>query len=208
MFEPRHLTSNIEHRFRPVIIKYANSGFFQRVTKKTLKFLLIRASTSCIVHRASNKGRVLKMAEEQLVTFGLGSEEFGLDIMRVQEIIRIPPITRVPKAPNYVDGVINLRGNVIPVVSLRTRFGMGKVSETDLSRIIVLQVQKKVFGIRVDAVTEVLRLDDSAIEPPPPVALGMDALFIRGVGKIGERLLILLDLNHIMGEEMHHEFGS
>ncbi|MHB8126770.1 MAG: chemotaxis protein CheW [Desulfitobacteriaceae bacterium] len=148
------------------------------------------------------------MAEEQLVTFGLGSEEFGVDIMRVQEIIRIPPITRVPKAPNYVEGVINLRGNVIPVVSLRTRFEMEKVSETDLSRIIVLEVHKKVFGIRVDAVTEVMRLDDSAIEPPPPVALGMDAQFIRGVGKIGERLLILLDLNHLMGEEMHHEFGS
>lgn len=145
------------------------------------------------------------MAEEQLVTFSLGSEEFGVDIMCVQEIIRIPPITRVPKAPRYVEGVINLRGNVIPVVSLRTRFGMDRVEETDLSRIIVLQVQNKVFGIRVDAVTEVLRLDTSAIEPPPPVALGMDSYFIRGVGKIGERLLILLDLDHIMGGEMGHE---
>ena len=100
------------------------------------------------------------MAEEQLVNFSLGSEEFGVDIMRVQEIIRIPPITRVPKAPDYVEGVINLRGNVIPVISLRTRFGMGRVEETDLSRIIVLQVQTKVFGIRVDAVTEVLRIED------------------------------------------------
>lgn len=148
------------------------------------------------------------MAEEQLVTFSLGTEEFGVDIMRVQEIIRIPPITRVPKAPAYVEGVINLRGNVIPVVSLRTRFGMDKVEETDLSRIIVLQVQKKVFGIRVDAVTEVLRLDASAIEPPPPVALGMDSQFIRGVGKIGERLLILLDLDNIMGGETGHEFSA
>ena len=93
------------------------------------------------------------MAEEQLVTFSLGSEEFGVDIMLVQEIIRIPPITRVPKAPSYVEGVINLRGNVIPVVSLRNRFGMTRVEETDLSRIVVLQVQSKVFGVRVDAVT-------------------------------------------------------
>jgi len=139
------------------------------------------------------------MAEEQLVTFSLGSEEFGVDIMRVQEIIRIPPITRVPKAPTYVEGVINLRGNVIPVVSLRTRFGMGRVEETDLSRIIVLQVQTKVFGIRVDGVTEVLRLDSESIEPPPPISLGMDSQFIRGVGKIGERLLILLELDQIMG---------
>ncbi|WP_407307306.1 chemotaxis protein CheW [Desulfosporosinus sp. SB140] len=140
------------------------------------------------------------MAEEQLVTFSLGSEEFGVNIMLVQEIIRIPPITRVPKAPSYVEGVINLRGNVIPVVSLRNRFGMDRVEETDLSRIIVLQVDSKVFGIRVDGVTEVLRLDSESIEPPPPVALGMDSQFIRGVGKIGDRLLILLELEHIMGE--------
>jgi purine-binding chemotaxis protein CheW len=148
------------------------------------------------------------MAEEQLVTFGLSSEEFGVDIMLVQEIIRIPPITRVPSAPSYIEGVINLRGNVIPVVSLRNRFGMERAEETDLSRIIVLQIQNKVFGIRVDAVTEVLRLDTSAIEPPPPVALGLDSHFIRGVGKIGERLLILLDLDHIMGGEMGHESNN
>ncbi|EGW36786.1 chemotaxis protein CheW [Desulfosporosinus sp. OT] len=148
------------------------------------------------------------MAEEQLVTFNLGSEEFGVDIMRVQEIIRIPPITRVPKAPSYVEGVINLRGNVIPVVSLRNRFGMTRVEETDLSRIVVLQVQSKVFGIRVDAVTEVLRIDSEAIEPPPQVALSMDSQFIRGVGKIGERLLILLDLDNIMGGETGHELST
>jgi purine-binding chemotaxis protein CheW len=139
------------------------------------------------------------MSEEQLVTFSLGSEEFGVDIMCVQEIIRIPPITRVPKAPDYVEGVINLRGNVIPVANLRTRFGMSRSDETELSRIIVLQVQSKVFGIRVDAVTEVLHLDSEGIEPPPPIALGMDAQFIRGVGKTGERLLILLELDQILG---------
>ena len=139
------------------------------------------------------------MAEEQLVTFSLGTEEFGVDIMLVQEIIRIPPITRVPKAPPYVVGVINLRGNVIPVVSLRNRFGMTSVEETDLSRIIVLQIKSKVFGIQVDAVTEVLRLDSEGIEPPPPISLGIDSQFIRGVGKLGERLLILLELDQIMG---------
>lgn len=147
------------------------------------------------------------MAEEQLVTFSLGTEEFGVDIMCVQEIIRIPPITRVPKAPSYVEGVINLRGNVIPVVSLRSRFGMERVEDTELSRIVVLQIQSKVFGIRVDAVTEVLRLDSEGIEPPPQVTMGMDSQFIRGVGKIGERLLILLDLTHIMGGEISHEFS-
>lgn len=145
------------------------------------------------------------MAEEQLVTFSLGTEEFGVDIMRVQEIIRIPPITRVPKAPNYVEGVINLRGNVIPVVNLRVRFGMLNGEETDLSRIVVLQVNGKVFGVRVDGVTEVLRLESESIEPPPPVALGMDSNFIRGVGKIGERLLILLNLDQLMGGDTVNE---
>lgn len=144
------------------------------------------------------------MAEEQLVTFSIGTEEFGVDIMKVQEIIRIPPITRVPKAPSYIEGVINLRGNIIPVVNLRVRFGMPAGEETDLSRIVVLQVNTKVFGVRVDGVTEVLRLESEAIEPPPPVALGMDASFIRGVGKIGERLLILLNLDQLMGGDMDH----
>ncbi|NLO97190.1 MAG: chemotaxis protein CheW [Peptococcaceae bacterium] len=142
------------------------------------------------------------MQEEQLVTFSLGSEEFGIDIMKVQEIIRIPPITRVPKAPDFVEGVINLRGNVIPVVNLRTRFGMPPEEETDLSRIIVLQIDNKVFGVRVDGVTEVMRLSQDSIEPPPPIALGLDANFIRGVGKIGDRLLILLKLDQLMNGEL------
>jgi purine-binding chemotaxis protein CheW len=148
------------------------------------------------------------MAEEQLVTFSLGTEEFGVDIMKVQEIIRIPPITRVPKAPHFVEGVINLRGNVIPVVNLRVRFGMADGEETDLSRIVVLQVKNRVFGVRVDGVTEVLRLESEAIEPPPPVALGVDSSFIRGVGKIGERLLILLNLDQMMGGEAVNEYTA
>lgn len=145
------------------------------------------------------------MAEEQLVTFKLGKEEFGVNIMLVQEIIRNPPITRVPKAPEYIEGVINLRGNVIPVVSLQKRFCMNHAVETELSRVIILQVEKTIFGIRVDEVTEVLHLDSSAIEPPPPVALGMDSQFIQGVGKIGERLLIILNLEQIMSGGASHE---
>lgn len=145
------------------------------------------------------------MAEEQLVTFSLGEEEFGVDIMKVQEIIRIPPITQVPNAPAYVEGVINLRGNIIPVVNLRKRFGMPSGEETDLCRVVVLQFDGKVFGVRVDGVTEVLRLDSDSIEPPPPVALGMDAHYIRGVGKIGERLLILLNLDRLMGGDVQNE---
>jgi len=120
------------------------------------------------------------MAEEQLVTFTLGSEEFGIDIMIVQEIIRIPPITRVPKSREHIEGVINLRGNIIPVVNLRVCFGIPFGEETDLSRIIVLQTNGRVFGVRVDQVSEVLHLDSDAIEPPPPVTLGLELNYISG----------------------------
>ena len=143
------------------------------------------------------------MPEEQLVTFRLGSEEYGVDIILVQEIVRIPSITRVPNTPVYVEGVINLRGNIIPVVCLRTRFGMPLAEENDHCRIIIMQVQNKVLGIRVDAVTEVLRLEEETKEPPPSISAGnLESKFIRGVGKIGERLIVLLTLDNIMGESV------
>ncbi|MDR3270233.1 MAG: chemotaxis protein CheW [Peptococcaceae bacterium] len=145
--------------------------------------------------------------EEQLVTFNLGTEEFGVDIMKVQEIIRIPAITRVPKAPAYIEGVINLRGNIIPVVDLRTRFHMPANADTDLSRIVVLQMEKRVFGVRVDAVNEVLRLSEENIEPPPPIAVGMEEHFIRNVGKVGDRILILINTDQIMDEEFADEIA-
>ena len=156
----------------------------------------------------------MKMADEQqLVTFRLGTEEFGIEIMKVQEIIRIPPITRVPQAPGHIEGVINLRGNVISVINLRRRFGLpdgnefagghkpadGKQGEEDLSRIVVLKENKHAFGVRVDAVNEVLQLQDMDLEPPPSVTVGIDASFIRGIGKVGDRLLIFLKLDEIMG---------
>ena len=142
------------------------------------------------------------MAEEQqLVTFKLGNEEFGIEIMKVQEIIRIPPITRVPQAPSHIDGVINLRGNVISVVNLRSRFGLpdGGEEDDEISRIIVLKENKYEFGIRVDSVHEVLHLQDMDLEPPPSVTVGIDASFIRGIGKVDDRLLIFLKLDQIMG---------
>lgn len=148
------------------------------------------------------------MGEEQLVTFTLGQEEFGVDIMKVQEIIRIAPMTRVPKAPPYIEGVINLRGNVLPVIDLRVRFGMNAAGNTDASRIIIMNVHNKVFGIKVDVVTEVLRLSSDKIEPPPLMSLVIDKEYVRGVGKIGERLLILLELENVMGGEMSHEYSA
>ena len=143
------------------------------------------------------------MPEEQLVTFSLGAEEFGVDIMQVQEIIRIPPITRVPNTMPYLEGVINLRGNIIPVLSLRIRFGMPHVEKSDLNRIIVFQVQNKVLGIQVDAVTEVMYMSEDSIEPPPSISTGsLESKYIRGAAKIGERLIVLLELDQIMSENV------
>ncbi|MCL1852468.1 MAG: chemotaxis protein CheW [Peptococcaceae bacterium] len=142
------------------------------------------------------------MAEEQqLVTFKLGTEEFGIEIMKVQEIIRVPPITRVPQAPSHIEGVINLRGNVISVVNLRRRFGLpdGGQEEDDVNRIVVLKENKHEFGIRVDAVHEVLQLQNMDLEPPPSVSVGIDASYIRGIGKVDDRLLIFLKLDNVMG---------
>jgi purine-binding chemotaxis protein CheW len=139
--------------------------------------------------------------EEQLVTFKLGKEEFGVDIMKVQEIIKIPPVTFVPRAPRFIEGVINLRGNVIPVISLKERFKMEITGSTNDARIIVIQVNGRTMGVIVDQVTEVIRIPEDAIEPPPPVAVGIDSGYLRGVGKIEDRLIVLLELDTIIDKE-------
>jgi purine-binding chemotaxis protein CheW len=122
----------------------------------------------------------------QLVSFKIGDEEFGVDILKVQEINRMLEVTRVPNAPEFVDGVINLRGKVIPIIALRRRFGMER-KESD-----------KIVGFVVDAVSEVLRIPRSVTEPPPPIVAGIDAEYITAVGKLEDRLLILLDLESVL----------
>ncbi len=139
--------------------------------------------------------------EEHLVTFKLGSEEFGVDIMQVQEIIKIPPITLVPRAPKFVEGVINLRGNVIPVINLKRRFEIANPGDSENFRIIVIQVQGRTTGIMVDQVVEVLHLPVEDIEPPPPVTSGNESGYIRGVGKVGERLVVLLEVDKIIEKD-------
>ncbi|WKZ31838.1 MAG: chemotaxis protein CheW [Thermodesulfobacteriota bacterium] len=134
----------------------------------------------------------------QLVTFRLGKEEFSLDILRVQEIIRHMELTRVPKTPDFVDGVINLRGKVIPVLDLRKRFGLGSDEMTNETRIIVVEVDDKTVGLKVDAVSEVLRLPADRVEAPPEMVTGVESEYIKGVGKLDGRLLILLDVEKVL----------
>ncbi len=138
----------------------------------------------------------------QLVTFSIGDEEFGVDILKVQEIIRTMEITRVPKAPDFVEGVINLRGKVIPIIDLRRRFGMARRDHDKNTRIIVIDINNMIVGFVVDSVSEVLRISSSTVEPPPPVVAGVESEYIKSVGKLEDRLLIMLDLDRLLsGEE-------
>ena len=145
----------------------------------------------------------------QLVTFRIGEEEFGVDILRVQEIIRIMEITRVPKAPDFVEGVINLRGKVIPIIDLRKRFGLEVKEHDKHTRIIVIEMNNMIVGFVVDAVSEVLRIPADTVEPPPPAVMGgIDSEYISGVGKLEDRLLILLDLDKLLSQEEQAELGQ
>lgn len=139
--------------------------------------------------------------EVQLVTFYLADEEFGVNIHDLQEIIRMMSITRVPKAPPFVEGVINLRGQVIPIIDLRKRIGLPPREYDKATRIIVVQIEKKTVGFVVDAVGEVRRIPSRVVEPPPPMVAGIESDYISGVGKLGDVLLILLDLNRLLSEE-------
>ncbi|HEC25380.1 MAG TPA: chemotaxis protein CheW [bacterium] len=139
----------------------------------------------------------------QLVTFKLGNEEFALDILKVQEINRIVEITKIPKAPDFVEGVINLRGRVIPIVDIRKKFHLSIKEATKDARVIVVNIMNKIIGLIVDSVSEVLRINSSTIQPPPPLIAGLDSDYIKGVGKLDERLIILLDIDKIFTTGEH-----
>ena len=134
----------------------------------------------------------------QLVSFNIGEEEFGVDILRVQEINRMTDVTRVPNAPEYVVGVINLRGKVIPIIDLRLRLGLPKKEYAKDTRIVVVELESRVLGFIVDSVNEVIRINREIAEPPPPMVSGIDSEFITAIGKLQDRLLILLDLNKVI----------
>jgi len=142
------------------------------------------------------------MAEEllQLVSFKIGSEEYGIDILKVQEINRMPDITKVPQAPHYVDGVINLRGKVIPIINTRRKFNLEEKDHDKDTRIVVVDINGEVIGLVVDSVNEVLRIPSSIVEPPPNVTVDSGANYITGVARLEDRLLILLDLRKLIGE--------
>ncbi|MCH7799929.1 MAG: chemotaxis protein CheW [Chloroflexi bacterium] len=139
--------------------------------------------------------------EKQLVVFDLASEGYGVDIGAVREIIRMQEITRVPKTPEFVEGVINLRGKVIPVIDLRKRFGLHVAEQNKDNRIVVVDIGKQDIGVIVDAVTEVLRISTDSVEPPTSVITSADSDYLLGIAKLESRLIILLDLESVLSKE-------
>lgn len=144
----------------------------------------------------------------QLVTFQVADEEFAVSILQVQEINRMLPITRVPHSPPCVEGVINLRGHIIPVIDLRKRFGLDVIERGSQSRIIVVEVDTRVIGFVVDQVREVLRIQDTIVEPPPSITSQVDVAYIEGVAKLEDRLLILLNLSQLLDAEELRQVGT
>lgn len=145
----------------------------------------------------------LSLAERQLVTFHLGNDEFGADIMNVKEIVRVSEITKVPNVPSYVEGVCNLRGNVLPIIDGRTRFNMEKKDKDENSRVLVIDINGRATGVIVDRVSEVMRINSSEIEVTPSIMRTENMDYLSGVLKLdnGNRIILLLDLLKVLNVE-------
>lgn len=144
--------------------------------------------------------------EYQLVVFNIGEEEFGVDIAQVREIVRLIQITYLPKAPTFIEGVVNLRGQVIAIIDLAKRLGISSRPRSESTRIIVVEISENTVGMIVDSVSEVLRIAaDQVEEVPSLIDTEVPEHYIRGVGKLKDRLLVLLDLNKVLSpEEVQH----
>ena len=149
------------------------------------------------------------MAEKQYVVFNLDKEEFGIDIMNVKEIIPYQESIQIPNSPDFIEGVINYRGNVIPIINLRKRFKLEADDVTKDTRIIVISLEEKEIGFIVDEASQTLRLNEEQIDPTPDVISDIDRRYIIGVGKVDEsRLVILLDLEKILSDEEIDEINN
>lgn len=146
----------------------------------------------------------------QIVGFRLDAEEYGVPITDVQEIIRLRTvsITRIPNAPRFVEGVVNLRGRMVPVVDLRGRFGLSAVEHARSTRVVVLRLADRTFGIVVDEVTEVVRVPSNEIEMLPDLVAGPGSRFVTGVARVGDRMVVVLDLNRLFTDEEADAFDE
>jgi purine-binding chemotaxis protein CheW len=139
--------------------------------------------------------------EHQFVVFELDTESYGVDIASVESIIKMQEITKLPHAPNFMEGITNLRGVIIPVIDLRNRFGMPKQEATRETRIVIANMGGTKVGLIVDAVSQTIRIPDDAIEPPPQMSVTINSAFIKAVAKLEDQLVILLDLDRVLNIE-------
>lgn len=141
----------------------------------------------------------------QYMTFRLGDELFAINVAQVREVLEVTQVTKVPTAPDYMRGVVNVRGQSVPVVDLRLRFGLPKTAETVHTRIIVMELElgseQTVLGGMADSVHEVIELDPGNINPPPKIAMRWRSEFIKGMGKRGDEFIIILDFNAVFSED-------
>ena len=143
-----------------------------------------------------------KKQEYQLVVFKIGNEEFGVEISQVREIVRLLDITYMPKAPEFIEGVVNLRGQIVAIIDLAKRLGIASNPRGENTRIIIVELKENIVGMIVDSVSEVLRLSSEGIEDVPGlIETEVPEHYIRGVGKLPDRLLVLLDLDHVLSHE-------
>ncbi|SMP41379.1 chemotaxis protein CheW [Anoxynatronum buryatiense] len=146
--------------------------------------------------------------EKQYVIFKLNQEEYGVAISHVQEITEIKSITSVPNTPAFVEGIINLRGKIVPIVSIKKRFDLPLEGELEEQRIIIINLNEKQVGFIVDDASQVLTMDESQIESPPELIAGIDRDYIIGIGKVDEKIIVLLDLEKILSDKEKKEIEA
>jgi chemotaxis signal transduction protein len=152
------------------------------------------------------------LTTEQFLTFILNKEIFAIDIAKVREVLEFATVTRIPRTPDFMRGVINLRGNVVPVIDLKHKFGMGETERTVDTCTIIVEVdaggEQIVLGVMTDAVQEVFDIEKDQIEPPPKIGTHVDTQFIKGMGKRDDEFLIILDIDQVLTAEEMSAMGS
>ena len=138
-----------------------------------------------------------KLSSVQIVCFKIGKEEYGINILKVQEILNLPKITLLPKASEFILGVIDLRGKILPIIDLSKKFGIDSDSATKGTRAIVVKIKGKEVGLSIDSVSHVVKLETGAIEPPPAIVKGISGRYIVGIAKVDEEFVVILDIDQI-----------
>ena len=146
----------------------------------------------------ADQGQAVENNSSELLTFTLGSEEYGIDILKVQEIRGYEAVTTIAHAPEFIKGVINLRGIIVPIVDMRIKFNLGRVSYDETTVVIVLNFANRVVGMVVDGVSDVITLKAEQIKPAPEFGASLDTQYLMGLGTVGERMIILVDIERLM----------